>query len=155
MLAGEFSIQNWKRLAATINSKKIPHYAVNDIFIGNQKAYRTCYLSLQTKRYYSEFFCSGILSCTGVGSNAWYRNAGGNPFDKNLNAFSYLVLNPQTKITTPCSSEILAGSENITLRTLRDNIIICFDSRTEIATHINDEIKVFLDNTKPIKVINC
>lgn len=150
---GNYSTQKWQRLAAKINGKKVNQYSVNDIFIGSPRSYLTCYFSLETNSHQSEFFCSGILTCTGTGSNAWYRNAGGSPFDKNLNAFSYLVLSPQAKTPPSCISEILSDSNKLILRVLKDQVILCFDSRKEIKTFINDEIEIFLDENKPIKVI--
>ena len=118
---------------ASINGKKIKKYAVNDIYIGNQMAYLTCFFSLQTPEHISEFFCSGVLACTGMGSNAWFRNAGGNPFAKNLNAFSYLVLHPQAKTPPARVSEIfveitpLESKQTTILKSFRiRNPIFCY-----------------------------
>ena len=152
-LAQDYSIQSWKRLSASINGKKIKKYAVNDIYIGNQMAYLTCFFSLQTPEHISEFFCSGVLACTGMGSNAWFRNAGGNPFAKNLNAFSYLVLHPQAKTPPARVSEILDGKQKIKLRILKDKMVVCLDSRGVISTKIGDEIEIFLESDNFIPVI--
>ena len=148
----DYSIQNWKRLSASINGKKLKKYAVNDIYIGNQMSYLTCFFSLQTPEHTSEFFCSGVLTCTGVGSNAWFRNAGGNPFAKNLNAFSYLVLTPQAKTPPARVSEILAGGQKIKLRILKDKMVVCLDSREIFFTRMGDEVEIFLesDNFMPV-----
>ena len=98
-------------------------------------------------------FCIGVLTCTGVGSNAWFRNAGGNPFAKNLNAFSYLVLTPQAKTPPARVSEILAGGQKIKLRILKDKMVVCLDSREIFFTRMGDEVEIFLDSDNFMPVI--
>ena len=91
----DYSIQNWKRLSASINGKKLKKYAVNDIYIGKM-SYLTCFFSLQTPEHTSEFFCSGV-TCTGVGSNAWFRNVVVIRLQKTLMPLVILCLLPKPK----------------------------------------------------------
>jgi NAD kinase len=153
-LKGAYTRKKWRRLAAKVGEKKIPHFAVNDIFVGPAFSYKTCYCSLKSPKHRSEFFCSGILSCTGVGSHSWYRNAGGTPFGRSLDNFAYLVLTPDIKSLLPEYSEILTGKESIDIFSLKAKILLVFDSRESITVGVNEKIKIFLDHKKPIKVID-
>ena len=154
LLTNKYTLRKWKRLTAQLSKKKIKYYAVNDIFVGQKISYKTCYCHLESPKHQSEFSCSGILSCTGVGSHSWYRNAGGTPFGRSLDNFAYLVLNPNTKSPIHEYSEILTGQENIIICSFKDEIVIAFDSRETIVGKVNEKIKIFLDDKKPIKVIN-
>ena len=149
-----YTLKRWKRLTVKIDENYSHHYAVNDIFIGKKTAYKACYCSLESNKHFSEFFCSGILSCTGVGSHSWYRNAGGTPFGRSLDSFAYLVLNPNIKSPLPETSEIISGKESIKIKSLKDEIIVAFDSRDSIAVPVNKEIEILLDDKNPIKVVN-
>lgn len=153
-LAEKYTQKKWRRLTAKIGGKNMLRYAVNDIFIGQEVSYKTCYCSLQSPKHKSEFFCSGILGCTGVGSHSWYRNAGGTPFGRSLDNFAYLVLNPNVKSPLPDYSEILAGQDSIKIRSLKEKVVVVFDSRDSVTVGVNEEIEVFLDHNNPIKVID-
>ena len=150
----KYQIKEWRRLSAEMEGKKLAPYAVNDIYIGRKLSYKTCYYSFQSPKYNGEFFCSGILSCTGVGSHSWYRNAGGTPFGRSLNSFAYLILAPNVKSPFFQYSEILAGNEEISICSLKDDIVVVFDSRELVHARVTQEIKIFLDHNMPIKVID-
>lgn len=150
----KYSLKKWKRLSAKVGEKKVGCYAVNDIFVGQKISYKTCYCSLHSPKHYSEFSCSGILSCTGVGSHSWYRNAGGTPFGRSLDNFAYLVLSPNVKSPMHEYAEILAGYEQLRIRSLKSDVVIAFDSREFVFGKVNDTITIFLDKKKPIKVID-
>jgi len=91
---GAYHLHKAARLSVTINGKKVKHTAVNDMFIGNEKSYKSSDISVIWNKKTERFNCSGIIICSPIGSRAWYRNAGGKPFsDKHL---AFLVREPNT-----------------------------------------------------------
>jgi len=75
------------RLSVTINGGKVKQTAINDIFMGNEKSYKSSDISVIWNKKKERFNCSGMIICSPIGSKAWYRNAGGKPFSDNELAF--------------------------------------------------------------------
>ncbi|MGK0289978.1 MAG: NAD kinase [bacterium] len=137
-----------------MNGELVDRLAVNDVFIGNPISYETCDLSLSVDGEEENFLCSGLITCTGMGSHAWYYNAGGSPFSNELDGFGFRVLIPNIKRALNYSSGVVTSNHELVVCPNRDGYIVSFDSRPDvITTHIGDEIRIILAKDNPVKVI--
>lgn len=153
--AQEFSISTWNRLQASINGKLIERYAVNDIYFGQKIAYQTCDLRITQTGINEEFNCSGVLCCTGMGSHAWYYNAGGSPFSNELDAFGFQVLFPNLKRPLRFTSGIVASRYDLLIIPERDHYVLSYDSKLDvIETFLGDEIRLFLAPDNAVRVVS-
>ena len=149
---GKFKITEIKRLSAKINGKKINHLALNDIFIGNKKTYKSSDLIVGCGQNIERFSCSGIIIATSTGSTAWYRNAGGNAFNKNR--FGFIVREPNFDRKPAFKQGTLPENKELFIRVNNDSNVISFDSQDKVKTiQPMDEIKISIDNQKPLKII--
>lgn len=154
LLEGDYFIDHWNRLQVTINGKAIDRYAVNDIYFGQKIAYQTCDITVIQSEIEQDFNCSGLLCCTGMGSHAWYYNAGGSPFSNELDAFGFSALFPNLKRTMKYSSGIVSSRHELTMIPQGDNYILSFDSKLDvIETELGDKIRVSLA-PKPVRVVS-
>ena len=151
---GQFGIDYWNRLQASINDKLIDRYAVNDIYYGQQISYKTCSIIVDQCGIMEEFNCSGILCCTGMGSHAWHYNAGGSPFSNDLDAFGFRVLFPNMKRPLKFTSGIISMRNEVVITPERDHYVLSFDSLTDvIETEMGDKIALRLAKDKAIKIL--
>jgi len=151
----QFSIFTWNRLQASINGTLVERYAVNDIYFGQKIAYQTCDLRIAQTGIYEEFSCSGVLCCTGMGSHAWYYNAGGSPFSNELDAFGFQVLFPNLKRPLRFTSGIVASRYDLLIIPERDHYILSYDSKSNvIETFLGDEIRLFLAPENAVRVVS-
>lgn len=151
---GDLVIDQWSRLQVKINGKLIDRYAVNDIYLGHNIAYKTCDITVLQSGIEQEFNCSGMLACTGMGSHAWHYNAGGSPFSNELDAFGFRVLFPNLKIPMKYSSGIVSSRHELIIIPQRDDYIISFDSKSDvIETQLGDEIRISLAKDHAVKVV--
>lgn len=154
LLNNEFTVDRWSRLQVTINGKPINRYAVNDIYFGQSIAYQTCDLDILQSGILETFQCSGVLCCTGMGSHAWYYNAGGSPFSNEIDAFGFKVLFPNLKRPLKFTSGIISSRNELILNPERDHCILSFDSKPDvIEMELGDEIRVSLAPDKAVRVL--
>ncbi|MFH2132416.1 MAG: hypothetical protein ABIK68_18715 [bacterium] len=155
LIQGDFFIDKWKRLQVKINDQLIDRYGVNDIYFGQKISYQTCDITLHQSGIEQDFNCSGILCCTGMGSHAWYYNAGGSPFSNDIDAFGFRVLFPNLKRPLEFSSGIVSSRNELIMVPEGEDYILSFDSKPDvITTQLGDEIRVFLAPNKAVKVIS-
>lgn len=155
LVQGDYSIDRWARLQVKINGELIDRYAVNDIYFGQRISYQTCNMSVKQSDLEQDFNCSGLLCCTGMGSHAWYYNAGGSPFSNDLEAFGFLVLFPNLKRPVKFSAGIISARHELVMYPEGDNYILSFDSKPDvIPTNLGDEIRVSLATNKAVRVIS-
>ena len=151
---GKYGIEEWHRLNVKINGKSVEKYAVNDIYIGNQRAYKTSDLTTKVEKQYENFLCSGIVCCTGMGSHAWHKAAGGSPFSNSIKTFGFIVLAPNPKKKYQYTSGIISGENSIEIRPNRPDYVVNFDSSDDcIPLTIGDVISITLSKKFPVKVI--
>lgn len=154
LVNGNYFIDHWNRLQVKLNGELIDRYAVNDIYYGNNIAYKTCDITAVQSGMEQDFNCSGILCCTGMGSHAWHYNAGGSSFSNDLEAFGFRVLFPNLKIPMKFSSGIISRRHELIMIPQRDDYIISFDSKPDIIkTQLGDEVRVFLAKDRAVRVI--
>jgi len=151
----KFEIDHWNRLQVEINGELIDRYAVNDIYFGQEISYQTCNISILQSGIEQSFNCSGVLCCTGMGSHAWYYNAGRSPFSNELDVFGFSVLFPNLKRSLEFSCGIISSKQKLVMYPEGDDYILSFDSKPDvIKTELGDEIKITLAPNKAIKVIS-
>ena len=149
-----YSFAKWHRLTAKLNGKQLSGSAVNEIFIGNPIAYESCDISIDLEGRSEDFLCSGAIFCTGMGSHAWFKAAGGVPFGNELNAFGFMVIMPNYKEQLLFSSGMLSSSSSIVIRPNRDNYILSFDSKHDtIKLRVGDKIEIGMNDTEPLHVL--
>jgi len=155
LLDGDFFIDKWNRLQVKINDILIDRYCVNDIYYGQKISYQTCDITVHQTGIAQDFNCSGILCCTGMGSHAWYYNAGGSPFSNDIDAFGFRVLFPNLKRPLEFSSGIVSSRNELIIVPEGEGYILSFDSKPDvITTQLGDEIRVFLEPNKAVRVIS-
>ena len=151
----KFFIDQWKRLQTKVNNQLIERYAVNEIYFGQRISYETCDINIQHSRMSQDFNCSGVLTCTGMGSHAWHYNAGGSPFSNELDAFGFKVLFPNLKRTLKFASGIVSGRNELIIYPLRDNYVLSYDSKSDvITTQLGDEVRISLAPDSAVRVIS-
>lgn len=154
LVKGDFFIDLWNRLQVKVNGKLINRYAVNDIYFGNRLAYQACNITVIQSGIEHEFNCSGILCCTGMGSHAWYYNAGGSPFSNELNAFGFSLLFPNLKRTMKFTSGVMSSRNELVLIP-HDSCVLSYDSQRDVVeTEIGDEIRISLAPNKAVRVVS-
>lgn len=155
LINGDFFIDKWNRLQVKINDKLIDRYCVNDIYYGQRISYQTCDITVHQTGIVQDFNCSGILCCTGMGSHAWYYNAGGSPFSNDIDAFGFRVLFPNLKRPLEFSSGIISSRNELLMIPEAEGYILSFDSKPDvIPTQLGDEIRVFLAPNKAVRVLS-
>ena len=77
LINNKITILKLNRLKAIINNKPIPELALNEFYIGSDKAYSTSRYCIITKGKREFQKSSGVLVATSSGSYAWLKSAGG------------------------------------------------------------------------------
>ncbi len=145
LFSKKYTISYWRRLQAAINDQPMERLAVNDIFYGQALSYTMCKLRIYFQNLVQTVQCSGIITTTAMGSHAWYYNSGGVPFDNHLNLFAFSIFCPNRKHKLSFDSGILSDKDEIIIVPVKDDYILCFDSKNNvIATKMGDKISLFL-----------
>lgn len=126
LFAGNYSLSRWPLLQVRIKGKLLPNVAVNDIFIGNRKAYKSSDISIIYQGKEERFNCSGVIISTAVGSTAWYRNAGGKQFQTGM---AFLVREPNSDRRPGFTKGALSPGEKIVIVPNSQSYLLSFDSR--------------------------
>ena len=151
---GKFKIEAWRRLQVSISGRPIYRLAVNEIYFGQKLSYHTCEITVEVSGRSEDFQCSGIITSTGMGSHAWFQNAGGSPFSNELDAFGFQILIPNIKRPLEFSSGVISSTNTLMIYPNRNGYILCFDSKDEvIETRIGDIIEISLAKNAPVKVV--
>ena len=130
ILQGRFRMAKLARLQVSINGRKIPLLAVNEVFIGNKLPYHTSRYELDIGNH-SEFQkSSGILITTKKGSTGWAKSAAKKKLSIPNGGFGYVVRESYsgrlTKPTLVYGS--LSGEKKIRIKSRDYNGIVVVDS---------------------------
>lgn len=132
IFTGDYRVEKWRRLYASINDKKIDDLAVNDIYVGHSKSYKSSYLEVIIEPESESFVSSGAVISTGMGSHAWFRSAGGTQFRNELDVFGIIIREPfEKREKYKFTSRILSSKEKVVIYPERDNYVVVFDSKDE------------------------
>ncbi|PIN76844.1 hypothetical protein COV17_00790 [Candidatus Woesearchaeota archaeon CG10_big_fil_rev_8_21_14_0_10_36_11] len=148
----KFRYKQWPRLYVKVNDKLIKKYALNDVYIGNRKPYKSSDLNVLYQNHTERFNCSGMIIATPIGSNAWYRNAGGKPFSNDK--FSFLIKDPNQDRQPTFQQGTVKNNQELTIYPNSPNHIISFDSREKaIPIKTFSRVKIGLSKKYALKVI--
>ena len=129
LLTDDFKIIELNRISAVINGKETT-LALNEIFIGTEKSYKTFIYKIKVDGKQEMQKSSGVLIATAAGSNAWAKSAGGTALDIGSDSIQYLIREPyEGKLTKP---KLLKGIvEDIEIQSLTDKAIVVIDSTSK------------------------
>lgn len=130
IFTGDYRLEEWRRLYASINGRKIDDLAVNDIYVGHPKSYKSSHLEVIIEPEGESFVSSGAVFSTGMGSHAWFRSAGGTQFKNELDLFGIIIREPfEKKEKYKFTSRILSEKEKVVIYPERDDYVVVFDSK--------------------------
>lgn len=99
---GKYKLLPLMRLEATLNGKKLPFKALNEVYAGSKEPYHTARYRLIIGNRKEEQKSSGILISTPAGSHAWARSAGGKTLPLTAKKAQYIVREPYAgRLTKP------------------------------------------------------
>jgi NAD kinase len=73
--AGDCGYEEWTRLEASIDGKKLPRLAISEVFTGSRDRLKSSRFLLEKGGFAVRLSNSGILVATGTGSTGWYNGA--------------------------------------------------------------------------------
>ena len=151
IIAGKHKITLLQRLSTKLNSKQMAILALNDIFLGERKAYRVSRYWLNSEFHKS----SGVIVSAPAGTHAWYRSAGGRPRPINSHEFAFLVREPYTgRLVKPIKTHgILSQKDILTIRSDCSDGIIVFDSISKEFSFRRDDVVKIAISDKPIHFV--
>lgn len=153
ILKGGYKIKLSERLQVIKNGVILKENAINEIYVGAKNQFHTSRYVIEHEGIKEEHRSSGVLVVSSIGSAAWYKSAGGKPFEGDL--FKFLVREPF--ISRIFNSKLLSGEifreEIITFySTMYDGGVIAMDSNKVYDFNLGDKVEIkFSDN--PLKII--
>ncbi len=151
--AGKYKIENWKRLYAAVDRKKLPWLAVNDVFVGNPHSFKSSDLEILYKSQQERYNCSGIVVSTAAGSKAWHRSLGGKPFPREKEVFSFHVREANLDRKPQFVAGRLKDEEELTVVPRSKGYVLSFDSRGAVSVPVLSCIKIGLSEENPVRVV--
>jgi NAD kinase len=149
---GKFSIKLLSSLRIRINEKWIQVPTINELYLGNNKPYKSSDLTIIYNKKEERFNCSGILASTYTGSTAWYKNAGGKKFKPNN--FAFLIREPNRDRQPSFNQSTLTSKEFLTIYPNSPGHIISLDSKDKIIPlKTFDKVQISLSEKNKIRVI--
>lgn len=155
ILRGDYDVI--KRLRARIikNGELVRELALNEVYIGAASQFHTSRYVIKHKGLEEEHRSSGVLVVTGAGSTAWYKSAGGKPFNHDEERLRFLVREPFiSRIFQPRLTQGEIGKDEIiTFESKReDGGVISIDSWAIYDFNRGDRIEIRL-SSQPLQVI--
>jgi len=155
MINGKFKILERERIKIKLNNKIIDKHAINEIYIGAAKQFHTSRYKIKFKNKSEEQRSSGVIVVTGSGSNAWYKSAGGTPFNHNEKKLAFLVREPyfgNLFKPTMIQGEISLGEKIEFISKKHEEGIIAIDSNVIFDFNEGDIVEIEISD-KPLKVL--
>jgi len=149
---GEFNIEEWTRLEATIDGELIVP-ASNEYYFGERMANKMSrhVLVYDGKEY--EQKCSGIVVTSGAGSTGWYNSiCQGMAFPPTASMGAFIIREPYAPVDDGCYSGVLYIEEEIILYSLNDDDgMVSVDSWEEFPFTRGSEARIHIG--KPLNVV--
>lgn len=149
-------IEKWDRVTATVDGKKLPFKALNELIITMPEIYKTSRLHIKHKDKQVHTMGNGIIATTNKGSNGFFRSAGGTPFS--AKGLGYVILLPyKMEGTMQHNQQVLKHDQELIVTPTRSDHIIVFDgdekraivlkqeSVVHIHIHKDDELNVIIE----------
>ncbi|MBI2549570.1 NAD(+)/NADH kinase [Candidatus Woesearchaeota archaeon] len=113
---GRYRIIPLMRLEASINGKRIPYKALNEVYAGSKEPYHVARYTLAVGNRREEQKSSGVLIATPAGSYAWVRSAGGKKLPLTVRKIEYVVREPYAgRLAKPkLTKGVVSGNQSIT-----------------------------------------
>ena len=117
LLQGKYKITRLMRLEATLNGRKLPYKALNELYIGSKEPFHVARYKLIIGKRGEEQKSSGVIISTPAGSYAWAKSAGGKLLPLTAKKIQYIVREPYFgRLTKPkLIKGVLGGNEKIVL----------------------------------------
>jgi len=154
ILRGEYKIKLSERLQVIKNGVLLKENAINEIYVGAKNQFHTSRYVIEHDGIKEEHRSSGVLVVSSKGSNAWYKSAGGKPFEEDV--FKFLVREPF--ISRLFNSKLLDGEISkketiIFYSTMYYGGVIAMDSNKVYDFNMGDKVEIkFSEN--PLKIVN-
>ncbi len=155
ILEGNFRTIQRERAEVVKNKELIRIYVLNSIFIGAAMQFLAARYKIKLRDREEEQRSSGVIISTGSGSTAWFKSAGGEPFDYSEKRLKLIVREPyfgkRVFKSTILKGEIGMG-ERIEFESMRDygGVIVLDDKVYDFNKKDQAEIRI---SDKPLNVI--
>ena len=116
LVRGRYKITPLMRLEASINGKRLPYKALNEVYAGSKEPYHVARYTLAIGNRREEQKSSGVLIATPAGSYAWARSAGGQKLPLTAKKIEYVVREPYAGRLTKSklTKGVIGGNQGIT-----------------------------------------
>jgi NAD kinase len=154
-LSGKYRIINLLRLHASVNGKRLNHFILNDVYIGDIKPYLLFNYEIKVKEAAEFQRSSGVIVGTPSGSSAWTKSAGGSKMKMEEKRFQYVTRELYTgKITKNyrLRNGIINKNESLELIPKSKGIVVIDSISPEYKVDIDDKIVVSAAK-EPLKYI--
>ena len=131
IISGRFKKIQLTRLEARIDGKKIKEAALNEFYIGSEKAYGTFRCAVIVNDIKEMQKNSGIVVGTPAGSHAWLKSCGGTVVPIDSSGFQYIVREPYTGRLVKGYSllgGLLGKHDSISIISYKSNAVLIADS---------------------------
>jgi NAD kinase len=153
--AGKYKTENLERISVFINREIVEPIALNEVFIGNIKAYLIAKYKVKFNGREEIQKSSGLIFASGTGSTAWFKSAGGRPFAADSRYIKMLVREPyeghKKEIRYLFKEKTVGEGEEISVVPLTP-AVLAVDSIREFHLNPNDEVVIKISN-HPLKRI--
>ncbi len=141
-LLSKLKVEYLPRLKVKINNKLIKEKAVNDIYIGDKKPYKTSKYIIEFKGKKETQISSGVIASTAIGTNSWFKSLTGKTHTDNSKIY-FAVREPYSnKVYKATIKE--GATQKLKLTALK-NLILVVDS-------VSEEYKVNKDDRVTITI---
>ena len=155
ILCGECEIIKRLRARVIRNGELVKELALNEVYVGAANQFHTSRYVIKHRNEEEEHRSSGVLVLTGAGSDAWYKSAGGKPFNHDEEKLKFLVREPFTRrIFQPklTKGEIEKDEKIIFESKREDGGVISVDSWAIYDFNKGDIVEIRL-SSQPLNVI--
>ena len=152
--SGKLKPKTLLRIKASINNRPVPELALNDIYIGDDKAYKVVNYSVEIMGKTELQRGSGIIIGTPAGSTAWLKSAGGKIFDIEDRKIQYLARELYEGSLTKdykAGHVVIDEQQKIKITMHCPGVLVVDSISSEYKLDVNDEIVI--ETAHDVKVI--
>ncbi len=130
------------RLRAKVNGKRVGPLALNDIYIGEKRPYKTSKYKLCIGRKREIQISSGVVVSTAVGTNSWFKSITGKAF--NNSEKEYFAVRDLYSNKVHKASVKMGAVNRVTIKALKEMILVFDSVSEEFRLEENDKVKIEL-----------